>query len=111
MKNTQTKPYRQGDVLIRPTEKTVGQNLRVLSKNERHVLAFGEATGHAHEILDRDAVTAFVATDGTEITEMEIHRAVELVHQDHGTIELPAGNYEVIHQRVYTPQEVRRVAD
>jgi hypothetical protein len=35
----------------------------------------------------------------------------QVVHQEHATIELPAGNYRAIRQREYSPEAIRNVAD
>jgi len=94
--------YRQGDVfLVR-----VGDDVRTLPHRSvprddgRIVLAYGEATGHAHAIADADA----------ELIELETgerflftSRGVSLRHEEHDTIELPAGAYRVVRQREYVP--------
>ena len=103
--------YRQGDVLVVPvSELPVGLE-PVARENGRVVLAHGEVTGHAHAIrsekaaLFRDpklmAVFMYVSGDAP----------VALEHDEHDTISLPAGNYQVIRQREYTPQAIRNVAD
>ena len=35
----------------------------------------------------------------------------DLIHQEHGTIRLPRGIYEVRIQREYTPKGIRKVVD
>lgn len=104
--------FRQGDVLI--TTATIPQTAKRVKVKERIVLAEGEVTGHAHAIVLEhvptgatammlvDAEREFVRIEGDEV-------AVE--HEEHGTVTLPPGDYEITHQREYTPAEVRRVAD
>lgn len=104
--------FRQGDVLI--TSAAIPATAQRVEVNGRIVLAEGEVTGHAHAIvLDhvptgamatmlRDAEREFLRVEGGDV-------AVE--HEEHGTVTLPPGDYEITHQREYTPEEVRRVAD
>ena len=35
----------------------------------------------------------------------------KLVHEEHGVIEVPRGTWEVVRQREYSPQALRRVQD
>jgi hypothetical protein len=103
--------YRQGDVLIVPVDSVPGTLDPIEREGGRIILAHGEVTGHAHAIkaesaaLFRDpklmAVFLTVGADG----------AVALEHEEHDTIRLPPGNYQVIRQREYSPEEIRNVAD
>ncbi len=103
--------YRQGDVLIVPVS-AIPAGLESIDRDAgRVILAYGEATGHAHAIhaegaaLFRDpnlmAVFMTVNNDGP----------VALEHDEHETIVLPPGNYRVIRQREYTPEGLVNVAD
>ena len=76
---------------------------------ERVVLAYGEVTGHAHAIHDLDNVDVFVSAEGAMY--LQVKDAVDLRHEEHGTITLPAGNYERVIQREYSPEAIRRVKD
>lgn len=104
------KSYRQGDVLIIPV-KTISKTGN--KAEDRCVLAFGEATGHAHEIKELTKVEAFVGSDGTTVSEMEVKEAVDLVHQEHDAIRLEPGKYKVIRQVEESTdwEGLRRVAD
>jgi hypothetical protein len=42
---------------------------------------------------------------------LEVKSPADLKHEEHGTVTLPAGNYERILQREYSPSEMRTVAD
>lgn len=82
----------------------------MLREDGRVILAHGEVTGHAHAITDPD-VTQF-STGESGVTELEIKQAMALLkHEEHGTIEIPSGNYRVIRQREYSPEVIRNVAD
>jgi mannose-6-phosphate isomerase-like protein (cupin superfamily) len=105
--------FRQGDVLLRQVREIPADAVVTEKKdqfgNERIVLAYGEVTGHAHAIHDLDQVDVFVKGDGTMY--LQVKDAVDLKHEEHGTVLLPAGNYERVIQREYSPEEIRNVAD
>ncbi len=103
-------PYRQGDVLIKPIAKIPNGLVEIPRENGRLVLAHGEVTGHAH-VVEGEAL--FLAADIAELDNrfLEVAAECEVVHEEHGTLTLPPGNYEVIRQREYSPEEIRRVAD
>ena len=99
--------YRQGDVLIVPCE--IPSDAKPC-RRKRIVLAEGEVTGHAHEIAvkDRPKVREY-GNDGTMY--LKIAAPSELTHQEHSTITIPPGTYQVVRQREYSPEEIRRVQD
>lgn len=111
--------YRQGDVLVKRTRKQPSTSAKVVNDQGRTILAYGEVTGHAHQvhdvstaIVDRDDVPAqqlFEEPDGTRL--LVVRRDAELRHEEHGTIALARGTYEVIRQREYSPEAIRNVAD
>lgn len=104
-------PLRQGDVILVPvSEITDGLRKEKRDSRGRLILQEGEATGHAHAVLDRgadlygselEARFLRVLTDGV----------VELRHEEHAPITIPKGIYEVRIGRVWSPQETRRVFD
>jgi hypothetical protein len=49
------------------------------------------------------------APDGTRF--LEVVEPVALRHEEHAPIDLAPGVYQVIQQREYSPEEIRRVAD
>lgn len=109
--------YRQGDVLLVPVNAMPdGVSKLRRDRNRGIVLAEGEATGHAHTILDRGA-SLYELIDPADVEEMSrrfLHvesEVVALVHEEHATIHVPSGDYEVIHQVEYEPEALRRVAD
>ena len=105
---------RQGDVLIESVKMTRAQLLKrggnVLPRdNGRVVLAYGEATGHAHALVDT----------GVELIELETGERFlyspeggTLKHEEHAAIAIPPGIHRVIHPQIeYHPQELRSIAD
>lgn len=99
--------YRQGDVLIRSVKDIPADTTPIPRENGSIVLAHGEVTGHAHAIASEFAT--FVAAGGLRYLDAKI--PVSLRHEEHGEIQIPAGKYEIVIQREYTPQEIRNVED
>lgn len=96
------KQFRQGDVFIEEIDK-IPEKTKIDLTN---ILVYGETTGHAHRLRGGDLLTdeqdnKFVISRGkTQIT-----------HEEHDTIELPEGNYQIIRQREYDENEIRYVRD
>ncbi len=42
---------------------------------------------------------------------LRIEGGATFVHEEHGPVTLPPGDYEVTIQREYSPEEIRNVAD
>lgn len=99
--------YRQGDVLLIPCSEKEHEGEVVKPVNGKLVLAEGEATGHAHAIA---AQYVEMRRKAAAIT-LLIVREVLLKHEEHGDIPVPSGNYRVVRQREYSPEEIRNVAD
>jgi hypothetical protein len=107
-------------VLLVPVEGIPEPEVAVKSERvgDRHVLARGEATGHAHVAVGRalrlvawsrsrrwttpDRRTYLVVNAGDEAT---------LVHEEHLPISLPTGAFEVRRQREYRADGWTQVAD
>jgi hypothetical protein len=103
--------YRQGDVLVAETT-TIPEKVKPVELEEgRLVLAHGEVTGHAHVVVG-DA-ELFAPDDLRDLEErfLRVEQEAKLVHDEHGTIALPPGDYRVLRQREYTPEAIRSVAD
>ena len=103
--------YRQGDVLIIPVESIPKAVEPVERENGRVVLAHGEVTGHAHAIKNKRA--ALFRDPKLAIIFMHVSgdASVALEHDEHETINVPPGNYQVIRQVEYSPEAIRNVAD
>ena len=104
---------RQGDVLIVPADIIPDRCTPVPLDNGRVVLAYGEATGHAHVIVHPDVTLVSDEQAGELRMWMTITapEPVELLHDEHDTLLIPPGTYRVIRQREYTPEGLRNVAD
>ena len=103
--------YRQGDVLIVPV-KALPKNLEPVDREQgRVILAHGEVTGHAHAIKDQKAALFRDPKLAAIFMNVSADGPVALEHEEHATIHIPPGNYQVIRQREYSPEAIRNVAD
>lgn len=103
---------RQGDVLLVPVDAIPDAAKPVARDRGRVVLAYGEATGHAH------AIASSAATQLVDDVEryLRLSTAATLAHEEHAPIELAPGTYRIVIQREYVPAPVnspawRRVVD
>ena len=114
LERKQMKLYRQGDVMFRRI-KSLPEGDR--KKRENATVAYGEVTGHSHQLAieDRDAAEVLEIGNGLYVhvsaSGVRIEGGATFVHEEHGPITLPAGNYEVVIQREYSPEEIRNVID
>lgn len=102
---------RQGDVLIMSAPDAIQAGEIVPRDNGRIVLAYGEVTGHAHAILDREAELRVIPDTDDRFLRIMAASGAELRHEEHSTIFLPPGEYVVRRQREYSPEAIRFVAD
>ena len=107
--NHQKTQYRQGDVLLIAVAAIPGRAVPVPRDQGEVVLAYGEVTGHRHAIAEPHA--ELLALPDQEI-ERRFLRIVGdkalLEHEEHDTITLPPGTYQVIRQREYVPPSPAR---
>jgi hypothetical protein len=110
MTQRKMEPFRQGDVLIQPVDEIPAGLQPVPLDNGRVILADGEATGHAHAV---EGDVQFLAADLADLEErfLRVETEAHVVHEEHGTIALPPGNYRVRRQREYAPERPTYVAD
>jgi hypothetical protein len=103
--------FRQGDVLIVPIAKLPEGLKPVEREHGPLVLAYGEVTGHAHAIRDKRAALFRDPKLAAIFMHVSGDGPVALDHQEHDTIHIPPGDYQIIRQREYTPDAIRNVAD
>lgn len=102
------KMYRQGDVLIREV-KSIPAGGKV--RKSGHILE-GEVTGHIHRVAESQLAGAEVLECGDGLfLSVTDEGGISIIHEEHKPILLPPGNYEIVRQREYSPEEVRNVAD
>ena len=114
MKHQLTVKFRQGDVLFIQRDSIPAGKY---NKRENGTVAYGQVTGHSHRLADLAAAEVLECGDGlfVQVSETGIALSGEpgasFVHEEHGTIDLPPGKFEVRIQKEYSPQAIRNVAD
>lgn len=105
--------FRHGDVLIRKIEAIPTDAVEAKADKRGLVLAEGEITGHHHRITDVSKGQLLISPDEAREMKMwlRLDAPAELTHEEHETLTLPAGDYEVIKQSEYEPEGLRNVAD
>jgi hypothetical protein len=103
--------FRQGDVLLVEVD-DIPEDAAPEPRSGRIVLAEGEATGHAHAIHEPDARTFTHEGQRFLLTKSR----AQLIHEEHGPIEVPDGAWRIVIQREYQPapaeqHQWRRVVD
>jgi hypothetical protein len=98
--------YQQGDVIL----KVVDNLPNGMKVKEDKIVAEGEATGHMHRILAEDAMV-FVTKEGDIFVDSP--SGTEITHDEHDTINLPAGRYHIGIVQEFDPleDEIRNVRD
>ena len=99
--------YRQGDVML--FAEAVPPSAQRSSTVGDVILALGETTGHAHRIAEAAGVTIH-EHEGTRWIRVPRSGAT-LAHEEHGAIAIAPGDYHVVIQREYSPEEIRNVKD
>lgn len=97
---------RQGDVFIAQVPGIPATAVRVPAS--RVILAYGEATGHHHEIMEADRVELYEC-DG--MTYIRVNEECHLTHEEHAVQVIPNGDYRVRIQSEYTPEDIKSVRD
>ena len=105
----------QGDVLFHRIDKLPKGVITKEAEGGLAIFAFGEATGHHHsatiEIEDGNPNFSLYEKDG--VLYMEVHRATEVVHQEHNPVTLTPGVYRrgLVQEVDPFSEEVRSVRD
>lgn len=104
--------YRQGDVLITRLEaEPEGARKPVAREGGRIVLAHGELTGHAHAIESKAASLFSDPASLRRFLRVRARDGVELRHEEHTTIKIEKGIYEITRQVEWDGVAGRQVAD
>lgn len=108
MKN---KAYRHGDVLIYPAGEVLVDPTQECPREQGGVvLAEGEATGHRHFLSGDARLFELTGDRGVRLCRVGGGGAT-LRHEEHGPINLPAGDYFVSIKRQYAPEGWEPVQD
>lgn len=109
--------YRHGDIGFRPAEK-IPKGAKTEERSS-YIVAYGEATGHHHELRvpvapkkkAKPTISIHTCADGRRFVELNYGTALD--HPEHGLLTLEKGVYEIIQERERDPFEsaIRRVID
>lgn len=100
----------QGDVFFLRIENS-DKNFRRLPK-EGFVVAEGEITGHKHRVVEAPDSIVEIAEDANGFYLNVVKGTAQMTHQEHDTITLTPGQYQIIKQVEYDEvEELRRVMD
>jgi hypothetical protein len=94
--------YQQGDVLLFPVQEVQGKKIN------KKPLAEGEVTGHSHQV--KGDYTMY-EKDG--VMYLKAESACTVVHEEHGTISINPGSYQIgiVREYDYALEEARQVRD
>ncbi len=95
-----TKKLRQGDVLLVKIE-----SLPSGTKDSDNILAYGEVSGHSHRI---NGARVYAVAEQKYVN---VEQTATLEHEEHGTLQLEKGVYQVILQQEYSASGMQRVQD
>lgn len=103
MKNTY---FQQGDCLIKPVAEIPAEAKEVRER----VLVEGEHTGHAHRVARNAAAAVLIAG---AMRYLRVYEDTPIEHEEHKTIILPPGTYQIDQVREYDhfKEESRAVMD
>ena len=102
--------WRQGDIyfvkLDRPADLTEAASVK------SGVIARGEETGHAHRVSNASlAAGALLCLLQEAMFLRTPQEGAVIVHEEHGPVTLPQGDYAVVHQREFDGLQWRQVWD
>lgn len=122
--------YRHGDVLLRPITQEEFNRRREIrdvwretvkyrdvksQTRKKFIVARGEMTGHHHTLTaEKGGEIEVLRIEGMETLYIDVKKGAVLTHQEHKTLNIPEGLYEVVRQREYDPgrdREFRPVID
>ena len=112
--------YRQGEVLIRKLDTPINvdqtrneyDKAKVYIPRKDRVIVEGEQTGHMHAVSVGTLYEKRSAWNTPEQLFLRTDETTELTHDEHATIKLPKGDYEITFQREYDENNRhRRVID
>lgn len=100
------KVYGHGDVIIVPIAKIPEEANS--DGSGKAVLAYGEVTGHSHQISE--GIAAMFRYSNKQFLRIQSEMGL-LTHEEHKMLRLPRGDFEIKIQREYTPNGWNKVVD
>jgi len=104
------KPIQQGDIIFVPVEKIPETAKPAKPRNNKYILAEGEATGHTHTVEVSPQTKVF--WDNNRLY-LQNNFSVPVEHQEHKTLIVPTGNWEVrrVKEWDYDEEQAKRIRD
>lgn len=104
---------RHGDLIVRRWKGPIPAGAKPLNNNG--ILAYGESTGHKHQLCSRQGVVSTYES-GTAMGQVEFFEtgfAQHLSHEEHPTLEVPKGIFVIEHEAEYDPlkAQIARTSD
>lgn len=103
---TNNKHYRQGDVLLIAVD-SIPKDAK---KAKNNIIAYGESSDHCHamtgdvEVLEENGTSYLCVGENGKLEHVKVSSPGTWTGEHH-PIEVPTGNYRVVHQREYDPYE------
>lgn len=101
--------YAQGDVIIKKITKLPSGEKKTDNQCKDKILAFGESTGHKHQIVDGSCEMFRI------LNKIYINALTEckLKHEEHKPITIPPGVYEVdtVRETDWVTKTIKKVVD
>lgn len=103
------KIYRHGDVLIKEIDKLPSN----LAKKKDTIVAYGEATGHNHKLVELELGTLEVYQSKDGKIYFTATQPVNISHQEHKTITIEPGSFIIDIERERDPflEQIKQVID
>ena len=105
-KGTMKNIYRHGDISLHQVN--AAPEAEEKQQCEKYILAYGEATGHHHQL---QGCCALLALNGRRW--ITVDEPTELTHQEHHTLTILPGTYEILEERTfdYFENSIKKVID
>lgn len=100
---------RQGDVLVIPA-KTLGRSLPETAKNVKPILAYGEVTGHSHQVIG-DTAQCFADDEKGLPDYIRAEEDTKFMHDEHSVLPIQKGDSFVYRQKEFVDGAIQNVRD
>lgn len=104
-KGTMKNIYRHGNISLHEINEVPEAQKE---QKEKYILAYGEATGHHHQM--QGVVSLLTLSNRRWIT---VDEPTDLTHQEHHTLTILPGTYEILEERTfdYFENSIKKVID
>lgn len=102
--------FRHGDIFFKRVEKVEAKERQ---EKPEHIVAYGEATGHHHLMTAAPGTLVAIMKGFDERTYVEVTGVATLTHQEHNTLSIEPGTYEIVTEQEwdYFENDRKKVVD